>query len=70
MRLVSVPTLLLTSDCDRNMPPEIQRAMAARLPHAELALIENCGHLSLLECHAEVSARLADFTRRCLRQAQ
>ena len=70
MRRVSVPTLLLTGDCDRNMPPEIQRVMAARLPQPELALIENCGHLSLLECHAEVSARLADFARRCLSRPQ
>ena len=39
MRLVSVPTLLLTGDGDRNMPPDIQRAMAARLPSAELVLL-------------------------------
>jgi len=42
--------------------------MAARLPHSELVLIENCGHLSLLECHEEVSAALQSFARRCLLQ--
>lgn len=67
MRAVFVPTLLLTGDCDRNMPPDIQRAMAARLTRPELILIKNCGHLSLLECHDEVSARLRDFARSCLR---
>ena len=66
MRGVSVPTLLLTGRSDRNMPPDIQRAMAVRLKRPELVLIENCGHLSLLECHDEVSRRLADFARRCL----
>ena len=66
MRSVPVPTLLLTGECDRNMPPVIQRAMAVRLPQSELSLIENCGHLNLLECHEEVSARLGDFARRCL----
>ena len=66
MREVTVPTLLLTGDCDRNMPPDIQRAMAVRLARPELVLIPNCGHLSLLECHDEVSRRLADFARRCL----
>ena len=63
---LKLPVLLLTGDCDRNMPPDIQRGMASRLPKAELVLIENCGHLSLLECHEEVSAALADFARRCL----
>ncbi len=62
---ITVPTLLLTGDCDVNMPPEIQRAMAARLRYPELALLENCGHVALLECHHEVSGRLADFARRC-----
>ena len=66
MREVTVPTLLLTGDCDRNMPPDIQRAMAVRLKQPELVLIKNCGHLSLLECHDEVSRHLADFSRRCL----
>ncbi len=66
MSKIEVPTLLLTGEQDINMPPEIQRAMASRLRLPELVLIPNCGHLSLLECHAEVSARLRDFARRCL----
>ncbi len=65
MKAVTVPTLLLTGASDRNMPPDIQRAMAARLRRPQLILIEKCGHLSLLECHAEVSAALGDFARRC-----
>ena len=68
MREVTVPTLLLTGDGDRNMPPDIQRAMAVRLARPELILIPDCGHLSLLECHEEVSRRLADFARRCLNE--
>ena len=65
MRRIQVPTLLLTGASDRNMPPDVQRAMAARLRRPHLVLVENCGHLSLLECHAEVSAQLGDFARRC-----
>lgn len=65
MRRIEVPTLLLTGESDRNMPPDIQRAMAARLRRPELVLIKKCGHLSLLECHVEVSAYLGDFARRC-----
>ncbi len=63
---IGVPTLVVTGDGDINTPPDIQGAMAQRLPQSELVLVENCGHLSLLECHAEVNARLQDFARRCL----
>ena len=65
MPRIDVPTLVMTGRGDINMPPDIQAAMAHRLPHAELVLIENCGHLSLLECHTEVNAHLRDFARRC-----
>lgn len=65
MTAIDVPVLLLTGEHDINMPPEIQRAMAQRLRHPELALMPDCGHLGLLECHEETSARLADFARRC-----
>lgn len=66
MTKIDVPVLLLTGEQDINMPPEIQHAMAGRLPRPELALLPDCGHLGLLECHAEISARLAAFARRCL----
>jgi pimeloyl-ACP methyl ester carboxylesterase len=62
---IAVPTLLLTGDKDINMPPDIQQAMAGRLRFPELVLLPNCGHLSLLGCHAEVNAFLLDFARRC-----
>lgn len=66
MPAISVPVLILTGNKDNNMPPDSQRAMASRLRFPELALLPGCGHLALLECHAEVSARLLNFARRCL----
>jgi pimeloyl-ACP methyl ester carboxylesterase len=66
MAAISVPTLILTGESDRNMPPDSQQAMAARLPNAEVVILPQCGHLALLECHAEVSTRLTDFARHCL----
>jgi pimeloyl-ACP methyl ester carboxylesterase len=65
MTEITVPTLLLTGECDVNMPPEIQRAMVARLMRPELILIPGCGHQNILECHAEVNAQLRDFAKRC-----
>ncbi len=63
---ISVPVLVFTGDKDINMPPDVQQAMASRLRFSELALIPGCGHLALLECHAEVNALLLGFARRCL----
>ncbi len=65
---IHVPALVMTGAGDSSMPADIQRAMARLLPQAELVLLENCGHLSLLECHDEVNAHLRSFARRCLLQ--
>ena len=67
MPSISVPVLNLTGHKDINMPPDSQRAMASRLRFPELVLMPGCGHLALLECHAEVNALLLDFARRCLK---
>ena len=66
MPKIAVPVLLLTGAQDRNMPAEVQQAMATRLQFPEVIILDHCGHLSLLECHDEVSARLMEFARRCL----
>ncbi len=67
--LLNLPVLLLTGERDPNMPPEVQRAMLSRLPQGELALMPNCGHLNLLECHDEVNTRLRAFAARCFGNA-
>ncbi len=66
---LSLPVLLLTGERDPNMPPEVQRAMLDRLPHGELVLIPNCGHLNLLECPGEVNRHLRAFAARCFAAA-
>ncbi len=62
---LDLPVLLLTGARDPNMPPEVQRAMLQRLPQGELALLPNCGHLNLLECHDAVNSHLRAFAARC-----
>jgi len=66
VRRLPGPVLLLTGAGDINMPPETQRGLLSRLPQGEMTLLPNCGHLNLLECHAEVNAHLRAFARRCL----
>lgn len=60
-----LPVLLLTGEQDPNMPPEVQRAMLARLPQGALVLLPDCGHLNLLECHEAVNTHLRAFAARC-----
>jgi len=35
--------------------------MAALIPHSRLAVIEHCGHMSTMECPAEVTAAMRDW---------
>lgn len=46
---ISCPTLILGGRQDRVCPLAIQAEMAALIPGARLAIIEDCGHLSTLE---------------------
>lgn len=63
---IAVPVLVMSGESDINAPPDIQRALARACADAELVLLPGCGHLSLLECHAEVNAHLRTFARQCL----
>ncbi len=49
MRNLKIPVLLLTGDKDQIIPPEKAKAMAASLPPATLTIIENAGHMPMLE---------------------
>jgi 3-oxoadipate enol-lactonase len=46
---IRAPTLVVTSDDDRVYSPDIARDMAKRIPGAELAVIEDAGHVSNLD---------------------
>ena len=50
---LSVPTLVITGDDDRIVPTEDSIRLASEIPGADLAVIENCGHLPQEECPAE-----------------
>ena len=50
---VQCPTLLVWGDDDRLVPPAHGEAYQAHLPHAELKLIPNCGHMPMFEREAE-----------------
>ena len=55
---VRVPTLVLCGRQDQLTPLDNSEEMAAAIPGATLAVIEECGHMSTLEKPAEVNAAL------------
>ena len=59
-----IPTLVLHGTEDRMIPVENGRRLAARIPGAELVLLEGAGHLYHSERAAEADAAVLDFIRR------
>jgi pimeloyl-ACP methyl ester carboxylesterase len=55
---IRCPVLVLTSDQDLLLPKELSEEIAAAIPHAQLQVIADCGHLSQVEQPAEVAAAL------------
>ena len=63
---ISAPTLVLVGAEDRALPPPCSEEIAAGIPGAEYAAIEDAGHLSALEQPAAVNAAILDFLGRRL----
>ena len=55
--LVRVPALIVSGEFDRLYSPEIARQMAARMPHAEHAMMPGTAHISIAE-RPELAAAL------------
>lgn len=55
---IACPTLVLCGRQDALTPVPLHEEIAARIPGAQLEIIENCGHLSTLERSREVTAAL------------
>lgn len=58
---ISQPTLVLHGDEDCLIPVDNGRNLAARIPGAQLSVLEDCGHLPPWEHPAECAARLVPF---------
>ncbi|MFL0278139.1 alpha/beta fold hydrolase [Mycobacterium sp. SMC-19] len=62
-RLIRQPTLILTGDDDRIIPPVNGSIMRALMPHAELHIFHD-GHLGLLTSADEIAPIVESFTSR------
>ena len=58
---ISVPTLLLWGDQDAIVPGAVQRALAAGIPFAKLAVLGGTGHAPHWEEPAHVADEIAAF---------
>ena len=64
-----VPTLVLVGTRDLLTPPSHSEAIAAELPDAELVIVQDAGHLVMLECPELVDARLARLLEQAARRS-
>lgn len=55
---ITCPTLILVGRNDPLSTPERNLDLAARIPHAELVIFEDCGHFPMLEAPESMSAAL------------
>jgi pimeloyl-ACP methyl ester carboxylesterase len=55
---IRCPALLVTGREDGWSSPAQHAAMAAKIPASQLAIVPDCGHMSMLERPAEVGAAL------------
>jgi pimeloyl-ACP methyl ester carboxylesterase len=58
---IAAPTLVIVADRDRIVAPWVQRALAARIPGAQLAEVTGAGHTVQMERPDEVAWLMAAF---------
>jgi pimeloyl-ACP methyl ester carboxylesterase len=61
---LKIPTLLVTGDADLYTPPSVLRMFAARMPHAETAVIPETGHSSYWENPRAFNSTVLAFIRK------
>ncbi|MCU0803386.1 MAG: alpha/beta fold hydrolase [Rhodobacteraceae bacterium] len=64
-----VPTLLITGDKDRTVPPRISRDAAARMPAAQYAELPGLGHLAQEEAPKDIADLILPWLRSHMTQA-
>ena len=58
---ISMPTLIIWGDKDGLIPVSAAHEFKARIPHAELVIYENVGHIPMEEVPGESAGAVADF---------
>jgi 3-oxoadipate enol-lactonase len=58
---MNIPVLIVAGDKDQVIPPEKAMAMAAVLPRATVAMIDNSGHMPMLEQPTATTRAISEF---------
>lgn len=61
---LACPVLLMCGDCDQLTPPDNTHEIAALLPHAEVVIVPQCGHMLTMERPQQVNATLLGWLQR------
>jgi pimeloyl-ACP methyl ester carboxylesterase len=65
---VSVPTLVVGGEDDELTPPKYAKYLTEHIEGAELALLENAGHMLPFERHDTLAVTLHDFVKKLTRR--
>ena len=60
---IKVPTLIIVGLLDRVFPLYLSKALAEKIPHYQLDVIDNCGHNLMLEQPEEFTRRIKIFIK-------
>jgi 3-oxoadipate enol-lactonase len=58
---ITVPTLLVAGEQDRNAPPAVMKNMAEAIPHSTFLEMKGVGHLQNLEAPDDFDGLLLNF---------
>jgi pimeloyl-ACP methyl ester carboxylesterase len=58
---INIPTLIICGKNDKMMPPEFSQFLQDTIPSAQLSLIENAGHMVMLENPELFNRSLREF---------
>jgi pimeloyl-ACP methyl ester carboxylesterase len=61
LKVITLPTLVITGDDDRVVPTKLSIQLAKDLPFAKLVVIPNCGHVPQEECPKEFMQTVLNF---------
>jgi pimeloyl-ACP methyl ester carboxylesterase len=63
---IAVPVLVVAGSRDILTPPFLSKEIAAKVPDAELVILDGCGHMGPFERHDELVALVRKFAERVL----
>ena len=58
---ISIPVLVIASNCDQMVPLNVSQEMASNLPNAKFVSLEGCGHFQHIEQTSRVATELSHF---------